>query len=177
MSELVIAGLPQLGIFKQDLEAKLPEFATESSACFDLRACISPSQVIKKRNGIDNLGITTTVGPERKIDLLPGDRVLVPTGLIFDIPVGYSVRLHPRSGLALKNGITLANAEGVIDADYVDPVFVLLINTSDKHFTVNHGDRVCQGELVKVEPLIITELNDAPLPKTNRNGGFGSTGI
>lgn len=178
MSELILSGggLPTLGVFKVNQEASLPEFATEDSACFDIKACISPTDTIKKRVGLTNLEVSISATPSREVVVNPGDRVLVPTGLILDIPRGYSVRLHPRSGLSFKNGIVLANAEGVIDADYVDPVFVILNNISDVSFTVKHGDRICQGELVKVESLLIAELNDAPPQKTSRNGGIGSTG-
>lgn len=176
MSEIVLGAIPRLGIFKDDQEAFLPSFATELSACFDLKACLSPTKVVNKKNALDNINIGVSIGPERSVTILPGDRVLVPTGLVLDIPVGYSVRLHPRSGLALNKGITLANAEGVIDADYVDPVFVLLTNTSDQPFVVKHGDRICQGELVKVESVLISEIVDRPQPKSSRDGGFGSTG-
>lgn len=177
MSEISLAGLPQLGVFKHDPDASLPMFATEMSACFDLSACLSPTSIVKKRNYMDNVSTSSTISQDRKIVVLPGDRVLVPTGLILDIPVGYSVRLHPRSGLALKSGITLANAEGVIDADYVDPVYILITNLSDVSFVINHGDRIAQGELVKVEPMIVTELQTAPQSKSSRSGGFGSTGL
>lgn len=176
MNEIVLGSIPRLGVFKNDPQAFLPAYATELSACFDLKACLCPTQVVSKKNALDNISVSISVGPERTLTLLPGDRALVPTGLILDIPAGYSVRLHPRSGLASNKGVTLANAEGVIDADYVEPVFVLLTNTSDQPFTITHGDRICQGELVKVEAVLISELQDKPLPKSSRDGGFGSTG-
>lgn len=175
MTEISLAGLPTLRVFKVDQEASLPLFATEDSACFDLSACIHSTASIKKKIA-SNIEVNISVGPNREVDINPGDRVLVPTGLILDIPRGYSVRLHPRSGLSFKNGIVLANAEGIIDADYVDPVFVILHNISAHVFTVKHGDRICQGELVKVEALLISEVNDRPLQKTSRVGGLGSTG-
>lgn len=177
MTEISLGGLPTLRVFKVDQEASLPFFATEDSACFDLSACIVPTDSIKKRVALTNIEVNISVGPNREVRINPGDRVLVPTGLILDIPRGYSVRLHPRSGLSFKNGIVLANAEGIIDADYVDSVFVILHNISDHVFTVKHGDRICQGELVRVEALLISEVNDRPLQKTSRSGGLGSTGL
>jgi dUTP pyrophosphatase len=167
---------PRLGIFKENRNAFLPFLATEWSACFDLKACLFPTAIIKKRTGA-NVEIEDVVGHEKKIIIAFQDRVLIPTGLIFDIPEGHSVRLHPRSGLALNNGVTLANAEGVIDADYVLPVFVLLINNSNIPFVVKHGDRICQCELIKVVHMEVVEIHDAPEQKSNRSGGFGSTGI
>ena len=113
---------------------------------------------------------------DNKIEIYPYDRILVPTGLILDIPAQYSVKLHPRSGLSYKKGITLANCEGVIDSDYCEQLFVLLTNISQSSFTINHGDRIAQGELQQVLQPVIQETNVAPTSNT-RNGGFGSTGL
>lgn len=178
MSDTILSpgNIPTLGVFKDNQEASLPIFATENSACFDLKACLCPTNLVKKRVGLTNLEISISIGPERSLTLSPGDRVLVPTGLILNIPIGYSVRLHPRSGLSFSKGLVLANAEGVIDADYVDPVFVILQNVSDVPQTIKHGDRICQGELVKSESHLVVELNVAPTQKSSRSGGFGSTG-
>ena len=111
------------------------------------------------------------------ISIAPGERVLVPTGCIMDIPQGYSVRIHARSGTSLKQGLVLANAEGVIDSDYVEEVFVMLHNISGNAVTINHGDRVAQAELVKNVEYSVEETPARPLHKTKRQGGFGSTGI
>ena len=108
---------------------------------------------------------------------MPGDRILVPTGLIFDIPTGYSVRIHPRSGLSYKQGLVLANLEAVIDSDYVQETFVLLYNRSEVDHTINNGDRIAQAEMVKREEYILWEIFDAPTQKTDREGGLGSTGV
>ena len=101
---------------------------------------------------------------------------MVPTGLILDIPFGYSVRLHSRSGIAVKQGLVLANHEGVIDADYVDPTFVVLRNDSTEVAYVFHGDRVAQGEMIPDIAYRVTETKEKPQQKTDRVGGFGSTG-
>jgi dUTP pyrophosphatase len=102
---------------------------------------------------------------------------MVPTGLIFDIPEGYSVRIHPRSGLSYKQGLILANLEAVIDSDYIHETFVLLTNISENHITINNGDRVAQAELVKQEKYAISETTNKPVQKTDRTGGLGSTGV
>ena len=104
------------------------------------------------------------------------ERMLIPTGLIADIPKGYSVRLHSRSGLAFKQGVYLANCEGIIDSDYVDPIFTMVTSISNVPTRIYHGDRICQGELVKCEQFTLDETDEAPSQKTNRDGGFGSTG-
>tara|TARA_Y100000996_G_C22525649_1_gene644328 strand:+ start:1284 stop:1730 length:447 start_codon:yes stop_codon:yes gene_type:complete len=109
--------------------------------------------------------------------IAPGDRLLIPTGIIFDIPEGYSIRLHPRSGLALKKGLTLCNAEGVIDSDYVEPVYAAILNQSGRAQNIYFGDRICQAEQRSAKHRNIFEvLYEKPAQKTDRDGGFGSTG-
>jgi dUTP pyrophosphatase len=108
---------------------------------------------------------------------MPGDRVLVPTGLIFDIPAGHSLRIHPRSGLSYKQGLVLANLEAVIDSDYIEETFIILTNQSDVDQTIYHGDRIAQAELIKSEEYVLWEIFDAPTQKTDRVGGLGSTGV
>lgn len=165
---------PQLKAFKVHPDAIIPQYATESSACFDIHACLIEQMTVKVRTGAHQQDFS--IFKERELKLFPGYRALVPTNLIFDIPLGYSLRLHPRSGLAWKNGITLANAEGVVDEDYVEPVFVVLHNTSGDIFTIKHGDRICQAELTLDIRGDILEVSERPASKTSRNGGFGSTG-
>jgi dUTP pyrophosphatase len=103
--------------------------------------------------------------------------MLIPTGLVFNIPDGYSIRIHPRSGISFKNGIQLANCEGVIDSDYYHETFVALVNMSDVPFTIKHGDRIAQAELVQDLGAKFSETTERPEMRTNRQGGFGSTGI
>jgi len=112
-----------------------------------------------------------------QIVVQPGDRVMVPTGLIFDIPEGYSVRLHARSGMSLKQGLVLANAEGVVDSDYVQEVMVLIHNISQNQLVIKSGDRIAQAELVEDVKYSIVESAARPGVKTNRIGGMGSTGV
>jgi dUTP pyrophosphatase len=133
-------------------EVILPKFATKQSACFDISA--NGEHVVPAKHG-----------------------AAIPTGLILDIPEGYSVRIHGRSGLAYKKGINLLNCEGIIDSDYTDELKVLLYNTSNVDFKINHGDRIAQGELVKSLDYTIEECYTQPQQKTDRVGGFGSTGV
>lgn len=114
--------------------------------------------------------------PERgAITLEPGGRALVPTGLRVAIPEGYEVQVRPRSGLALKHGITLPNAPGTIDSDYRGPLGVILMNAGTETFTVRHGDRIAQ---MLVAPVVQARFDVVgALDETERGeGGFGSTG-
>jgi dUTP pyrophosphatase len=109
--------------------------------------------------------------------LEPGYRAMIPTGLIFDIPSGYSLRAHPRSGLAIKQGLTLINSMAIVDEDFINETMVLLVNTSSELCEIHDGDRIAQAELVRQLQYTMTETNDAPQQKTSRIDGFGSTGI
>lgn len=109
------------------------------------------------------------------VTLGPGERKLVPTGLAVAVPEGYELQLRPRSGLALKHGISLPNTPATIDADYRGELQVILINLGTEAFTVHRGDRIAQMLVQKVEPVTITEVRE--LPSSERgSGGFGSTG-
>lgn len=101
----------------------------------------------------------------------------MPTGLIFDIPEGYSVRVHARSGLSLKQGLVLVNQEGVIDSDYYHETYVLLTNISQTHANLMPGDRIAQAEMTKNAEYVLWEIDMPPQQKTDRVGGLGSTGI
>jgi len=113
--------------------------------------------------------------PDRgSMTLAPGARVLVPTGLRMAIPDGFEVQVRPRSGLALKHGITLTNSPGTIDSDYRGPVGVIVQNGGDAPFTLHHGDRIAQ---MVVAPVVQAGFDVGPLDDTDRGaGGFGSTG-
>lgn len=131
----------------------LPTFATPQSAGMDLRANIS-----------------------EPIVLHPMERRLVPTGLFMALPAGYEAQVRPRSGLALKHGITVLNTPGTIDADYRGEVMVLLINFSQEDFVVNDGERIAQMVLAKHEQCDFIEVE--ALDETERGtGGYGHTGV
>ena len=112
-----------------------------------------------------------------KIDIIiPAyGRVLVPTGMFVAVPSGYEMQVRPRSGLALKKGITVLNTPGTVDADYRGEVGVILFNTSDEDFEIKAGDRIAQIVLNKIEQINWIEVDE--LDKTDRKGGFGSTNI
>ncbi|WP_368185097.1 dUTP diphosphatase [Aestuariibius sp. HNIBRBA575] len=110
------------------------------------------------------------------VTLAPGARQLIPTGLRMAIPDGFEVQVRPRSGLALKHGITLPNTPGTIDSDYRGPVGVILMNAGDQPFTVAHGDRIAQLVVAPVVQAGFAEVQG--LDETERGaGGFGSTGV
>lgn len=165
-----------LKVYKTEPEAILPQYATKDSACFDIHACLIPHTTVKSRcwnNEEDVMHVN-----EYGILLIhPMSRVLIPTGLIFEIPKNHSLRLHPRSGLAFKHGINLSNCEGVVDEDYTDQVYIAIQNNSNVTFKVNHGDRICQAELVCDARYPIAETQIKPIAKQSRSGGFGSTGV
>jgi len=167
--------IPTLRYYKLDEDAVSPKFATQNSACFDLCAHLIPGTILKLYTPF-NKEINTRISAEGSVYIEPGDRALVPTGLIFDIPDGYSVRLHIRSGCAYKEGLALANAEAVIDDDYRNETFILLTNTSMSSVNIINGERLAQGELVKTLGYDMDQTSEQPTQKTDRNGGVGSTG-
>lgn len=135
------------------LDLPLPEYQTSHAAGFDLHAAV--------------------VDP---VVLAPGESRLVPTGIIIELPPGTEAQVRPRSGLALKHGVTVLNAPGTIDADYRGEVGVLLVNLGQRSFTVSRGDRIAQ---VVVHRVIRASFREAAAstPTERGEGGFGHTGI
>lgn len=130
----------------------LPAYETASSAGMDLRAFVDADVVLK-----------------------PFERKLIPTGLYIELPEGYEAQIRPRSGLAIKSGITVLNSPGTIDADYRGEIKVILINLSQDDFTIKSGERICQMVIVKHEKAEFVEVNE--ISETERGaGGFGHTG-
>ena len=166
-----------LRYYKLYSEVKDPIRATEGSSCFDLYSFLQEDKPVKVYlNNFEKVDKKDRIVQNGRVQVNPHERVLIPTGLIFDIPRGYSVRLYPRSSLALKQGLTLANNVGIIDWDYVEPVFAMIVNISGDVKYVNNNERICQGELFKDQPCVLKEVNERPETKTEREGGFGSTG-
>ena len=131
---------------------ELPKYETAHAAGMDLRAHTDIQIVIK-----------------------PMQRILVPTGLHIELPVGYEAQIRPRSGLAYKHGISIVNAPGTIDADYRGEIKVLLINLSDTDFVINNGDRIAQMVIAKYETInwaLVEQLNET----ARGEGGYGHTG-
>ncbi len=140
-----------------DTSLGLPTYETDGAAGADLRANFPPET------------------RESGIEIAPGARTLVPTGLSLAIPQGFEVQIRPRSGLALKHGISLPNTPGTIDSDYRGPLGVIMINHGSETFHIAHGDRIAQ---MVVAPVVQAgfQLVDALSETTRGTGGFGSTG-
>ncbi len=120
-------------------------------------------------------GMDLTAGISETITLKPFERKLIPTGIIIELPSGYEAQVRPRSGLAIKFGISLSNCVGTIDEDYRGEVCVGLINLSSEDYTIHPGDRIAQMIISPVQRVKITEVKE--LSSTERSsGGFGSTG-
>ena len=137
-----------------DRDLPLPQYETAGAAGFDLRACL----------------------PDRgRITLAPGQRALVPTGLRVAVAEGYEMQIRPRSGLALKHGLTLPNSPGTIDSDYRGPLGVIVMNAGQEQITLDHGDRIAQGVIapvVQAQFVVVEQLDNT----ARGTGGFGSTG-
>ncbi|NHB68561.1 dUTP diphosphatase [Perlabentimonas gracilis] len=131
----------------------LPKYTTSQSAGMDIRANI-----------------------ESPISLEPFERKLVPTGLFIELPVGYEAQIRPRSGLALKKGLTILNSPGTIDADYRGEIGVIIVNLSNTTAIIEDGERICQMVIAKHESIAWVEVEE--LESTERGaGGFGHTGV
>ncbi len=130
----------------------LPRYETEASAGMDLRADL-----------------------EAPLTMAPMERVLVPTGLFIELPIGYEAQVRPRSGLALKKGITVLNSPGTIDADYRGEIRVILINLSQEHFVINDGDRIAQM-VISAHVQAQWEAVEILSETVRGGGGFGHTG-
>jgi dUTP pyrophosphatase len=135
-----------------DSRAEAPEKMTDGAAGYDLRACLTTP-----------------------LDLAAGARTLVPTGLSLAIPAGFEGQIRPRSGLALKHGLTVLNAPGTIDSDYRGPVGILLVNLGQETCRIEHGDRIAQ---IVIAPVVHADFEErAAIGATERGpGGFGHTG-
>lgn len=138
---------------EQAADLPLPDYETSKAAGMDLRAALDAPIIIK-----------------------PGERQLIGTGLKMALPDGYEAQIRPRSGLAVKNGITMLNSPGTIDTDYRGEIKVIVINHGQEDFVVKHGDRIAQMVIAPVHQLSVEEVKN--LDETERGeGGFGSTGV
>ena len=131
--------------------AIIPQYQTKGAAGFDFHACL-----------------------EEPIVINPGEYRLIGTGLAMQIPYGYELQVRPRSGLALKKGISVVNSPGTIDYGYLDEIGIILINHGEHDFIVNPGDRIAQGVLKEVPQAVFEEVEE--FEGYNRGGGFGSSG-
>lgn len=146
--------MPKLLIKRLTPTAIIPAYKTDGAAGMDLHADIEETVVLK-----------------------PGERRLIPCGIAIQLPLGYEAQIRPRSGLALKNGITVVNSPGTIDCDYRGPIGVILLNTSGSEgFIIGSGDRIAQMVIAPAVRVDVFEATDLDL--TDRGeGGFGSTGV
>jgi dUTP pyrophosphatase len=163
-------------LFKMHPDVPDPVYGTGYAACFDLH-CFPTGPVIGYSD--QNVKIEYKLLDDA-IVILPGDRVLVPTGLVMrikDAHAQFSIRLHARSGLALKNGLVLANSEGVVDLDYQEEIFAMIHNISKVPQMIKRGDRICQGEVVSNYTSYFLPVTEKPKKMGDRTGGFGSTGV
>lgn len=159
-----------VNVVKETLN-ELPKYETPDSAGMDLRADLWS---IKEKFLFDSAIVRNMDGTIAWIIIKPGGRALIPTGLKMALPKGYEAQIRPRSGLALKYGVTVLNTPGTIDADYRDGVGVILINHGTEPFVVKQGDRIAQMVIAKIEQITWNPVES--LEKTERGGGFGSTG-
>lgn len=170
----------ELKIYRMNPMVPYVAYATEDSACFDLAACLMDRTTVKgfytSNEAVTYLVLTDNEGKHR-IKIPPRGRVLIPTGMIFDIPKDHCVKVYSRSGLSVKKGLAMTNGLGIVDSDYVEEVFVPMINHSDEELVVSHGDRIAQAELVLAKQAQFTYINERPQQKSDRKGGFGSTGV
>lgn len=170
-----------LNIYKLDQRVQTPRYGTADAACFDIAAYIpymsSVKAYTKTNEQVEMLAVANTEETESFIEIPSEWRVLVPTGLILDIPKGHCVKIYPRSGLSTKQGINLINSVGIVDADYVDPVYIPIYNNSQNKIKIKNGDRIAQAELVTASQTTIGIIGERPTQKTDRGGGFGSTGL
>lgn len=133
----------------------VPAYATAGAAGFDLRAAVPDDAPLLLR---------------------PGERHLVPVGFACAVPHGYEMQVRPRSGLAVKHGVSVANSPGTVDSDYRGPLMVCLVNFGAETFAISRGDRIAQAVIAPAPQLTLIEVED--LDATSRGeGGFGSTGI
>lgn len=166
-------------IYKINPRAEIPAYATEGSACFDLRAVLDLGGRIRTYNPLNRELFTPVkvINGKIGVQVPPQFRMLVPTGLIFNIPKNTVMKIYARSGLALKEGLALANSVAVIDSDYVEETFVMVFNASDNVVQIIDGDRIAQAALEDVKRLVLEETPNRPQQKTDRSGGLGSTGV
>jgi dUTP pyrophosphatase len=146
MAEVLVKRLPHAG------DLPMPRRATPHAAGFDLHAAV-----------------------EQAVELPPGGRLLIPTGIAIALPPGYEAQIRPRSGLALKHGLTLLNSPGTVDSDYRGEIGVILVNHGDRAVTISRGDRIAQMVVQELPDCAISEAD--ALPDSDRGaGGFGHTG-
>lgn len=175
----------QVKVLNLSHHLELPEYSTPEADAMDLRACFDLN---KAENGYEskireydpsNMESSSIVNIDDEYILYPGMRVLIPTGLKVQLPPGYEFAIKSRSGLALKSGIIVLNSPGTVDSDYRGEIGVILMNTSDKSFSIHHGDRIAQMAIKKSNQVTWNPVtSEGELNMTERaDGGWGHSGI
>ena len=156
----------------------LPTYEVKGSAGMDIRADFSRIKSVSDITCFGNVAFEYEVDKDgnwnNSLVMAPQSRALIPTGIHIALPEGYEAQIRPRSGLALKHGITICNTPGTIDHGYLNEIGIILLNTSDKPFTIIDGDRIAQMVINKIETAEWEEVNE--LTGYDRGGGFGHTG-
>jgi len=154
----------------------LPKYAHDGDACIDLRASFTCGNKVIVYGDNNPVELETTV--ESQVVINPGERALIPTGLSIALPSNTEFEVRPRSGLALKSGITVLNTPGTVDSNYRGDIGVILINHSNVPFTVVHGMKIAQGLVQQYDPIRWESVTKDKLSSTDRNSdGFGSSGL
>lgn len=173
-----------VAVYRLSPDARLPRYGTEGSTCFDLEYC-PVGEIVYGYDQYNHKVERFIDKSTREVIIHPGERLLIPTALVFKMsppcyglhrPAQFSIRLHPRSGMALKRGLVLANSEGIVDVDYQEQVFALMVNGSNLTQSIELHERICQAEIVQNQSVTLSEVMEKPTPMFDRVGGFGSTG-
>lgn len=152
---------------KTNSGVQLPKYETNGAVGLDIRA---------NQYSYCNEASINCDFPDDGVIIRPMDRILIKTGLFLEIPEGYEAQVRPRSGLALKYGITIVNSPGTIDSDYRGEIGVILLNTGNKPFTINKGDRIAQLVFNKIERINLINTDELSITKRG-SGGYNSTGV
>lgn len=177
---LQLAGVPG-GLDEEDADPFMDDAVADLGSPLAVAVTRLPSGAglplpARQTPGASGLDLAAAVPEAAPLTLKPGERALVPTGFAFEIPPSFEAQVRPRSGLALKHGVTVLNAPGTIDSDYRGEIGVILVNHGAEPFTIVRGDRIAQlvfGMIVRAEPVEEVEIAETPRGK----GGFGSTGV
>lgn len=183
-----------LSFYRMNPDVIVPTYGTSLAACFDLRYCPTENSV-KGYDEYNNEVVRSIDLNTRELVINPGERLLVPTGLILQIKKSeptiesfadimnktvslkqFSIRIYARSGMALKRGLVLANSEGIVDVDYQKEIFIILTNISKVTQTIPLNERIAQAEIVINESFTLSQVSNPPENYSERDGGFGSTG-
>jgi dUTP pyrophosphatase len=171
--------MPNVLKFKKvHTDAVIPSYATSGSAAFDLCAIVDKENTCYAQQMGDSVSVNFAPDIEEFLSVPPKTKCIIRTGLAVAIPYGYEIQIRPRSGLAMKRGITIINSPATVDSDYRGEILVVTYNLGDTDWVVKKGDRFCQGLIKRVEDFQIIGVEEFSEEEMDagRGGGFGSTG-